>query len=202
MRILPWMLAVIFGIASAALFLKLQGKDLQLAALRSELATAQAAPAGSEQAGDASDTNELERLRKENQEVFKLRNEVAKLQKQKQQLAQELQARANAPAPTFEQASNQEVAVTDLPTEPEDPQTQLQREHANQCLQNMNAIEEAKTMWAVANNKQAGEAVTLADITTALPNNTMPICPDGGTYTLNQVGVPVSCSISGHSLLP
>ena len=201
MKILPWMLVVVFGVGAAAMFFKLQGKDVQIATLRSQLETAQASPAAAE-SGDNSDTNELERLRKENQEVFKLRNEVAKLQKQKQQLAQELQARANAPAPTFEQASNQEVAVTDLPTEPEDPQTQLQREHANQCLQNMNAIEEAKTMWAVANNKQAGEAVTLADITTALPNNTMPICPDGGTYTLNQVGVPVTCSISGHSLLP
>ena len=202
MKILPWLLVVVFGVSAAAMFFKLQGRDVELATLRSQLATAQASPVSADQQGDPNDINEIERLRKENQEVFKLRNEVAKLQKQKQQLAQELQARANAPAPTFEQTSNQEVAVTDLPTEPEDPQTQLQREHANQCLQNMNAIEEAKTMWAVANNKQAGEAVTLADITTALPNNTLPICPDGGTYTLNQVGVPVTCSISGHSLLP
>jgi hypothetical protein len=84
----------------------------------------------------------------------------------------------------------------------EDPQTKMQREQAAQCVKNMQAIEEAKTMWAVANNKQAGEGVTLQDITSALPNGTLPFCPSGGNYNLNQVGVPVSCTIPSHSLLP
>ena len=57
-------------------------------------------------------------------------------------------------------------------------------------------------MWAVANNKQAGDKMTVADITTALPNSSMPLCPAGGVYTLHEVGIPATCSIEAHSLLP
>lgn len=192
-RILPWILAVAFAVTSFMLFSSNQKKDAELSripALQQQIVKTEAEL---DQAKKTYvDQNELERLRKESQEVYKLRGEIAMLKKK-------LAAQPQAVAQTGYQ--EQPPAPTDVQPEspPEDPLTKQQRE---QCIQNLKVIEEAKTMWAVANNKQAGEKATVADITTALPNNAMPLCPAGGVYNLEVVGIPASCNIPGHSLLP
>jgi hypothetical protein len=44
-----------------------------------------------------------------------------------------------------------------------------------------------------------GETVTMEDLAPFFPNG-IPVCPDGGHYSVNRVGSPPSCSISGHSI--
>jgi hypothetical protein len=201
MRALPWFLTVVLGGLCVFLFLQNQKQEISMTELRSQLDGLQSDHADLEARLGQADPNELERLRKETDEVYKLRSEVAKLQKLNNELKNELQTkRVHAEVPDFQQTQNVDPTLEEAV--PEDPQTKLQREYASQCMQNMSVIEEAKTMWAVANNKEAGNGVTVQDITTALPNGAMPLCPSGGTYNLEQVGVPVSCSIPGHSLLP
>lgn len=192
MKTLPWILTLAFAIATLVQFFNGQSREIQLAKLRADVQELERERADREGAGNLRvDANEVERLRKEREEVYKLRNQVAQLRKQ-------LSERAVQPVVN---EIEQPPLPTDLPAElpAEDPMTRQQRE---QCIYNLQVIEEAKTMWAVANNKQAGEKATLADITTALPNNSMPLCPAGGVYNLNEVGIPVSCSVATHSLLP
>lgn len=202
--IFPWMLAVIFAALAGVLFSSSQKRDLELATLRAqvqELETARLDASNTSTGRTEIDQNELERLRKESDEVYKLRNQVGQLQKR----VAEMEANPVPPPVDVTQYQPPQPPVED-PTAttpeapPEDPVTKQQRE---QCVENMKVIEEAKTMWAVANNKQAGERMTIQDITTALPNNgAMPLCPSGGVYSLNEVGIPVSCSLPDHSLLP
>ena len=61
-------------------------------------------------------------------------------------------------------------------------------------------IDAAKQQWALANQKPAGALFTPADIAPYLPNKTVPACPAGGVYTLNQVGLAPICNVSGHTL--
>lgn len=199
MKIIPWLLVVFLGATTAMLFSNAQKRDLDIATLRAQVEQFDALRAELDDARKTQvNQNELERLRKESDEVYKLRNQVAQLQKKLKEIPP-------PPAPEIVYQQFQEPPPPPPPTEPvpetptEDPVTRQQRE---QCLHNMNVIEEAKTMWAVANNKQAGERMTVIDITTALPNSSMPLCPSGGVYNLNEVGIPVSCSISSHSLVP
>jgi hypothetical protein len=199
MKILPWFLTIVFAATTFLFYAKTQETAAEMAKLRAAVEQVQASHEDAGAYAGNVDQNELERLRKENEEVYRLRNEVTKLQKEKQTLTQQLQvARANAAM--ADQTAQNDPVVQEEP--PADPQTELQRQQAEKCIHNLEAIEEAKTMWAVAHNKNAGENVTLTDITSALPNNTMPLCPAGGVYNLNQVGIPCSCSIPGHSLLP
>jgi hypothetical protein len=52
----------------------------------------------------------------------------------------------------------------------------------------------------MAANVPDGTHVTAKDITPFLEDNAMPVCPKGGTYTINPLGTEPSCSIQGHEL--
>jgi hypothetical protein len=196
MKFLPWVLTIIFATTTLMQFSRNQKMDSELSrlpALQTELDNMRAEI--EEARKTHVDQNELERLRKEGEEVYKLRNQIGLLKKQLAQRPPPMGEIARADS----QPQPPDPTAVEPETPQEDPVTKQQRE---QCIQNMKVIEEAKTMWAVANNKNAGDKATIADITTALPNNSMPLCPAGGVYNLNEVGIPVSCSIPAHSLLP
>jgi hypothetical protein len=46
--------------------------------------------------------------------------------------------------------------------------------------------------------KKDGDVPAKEDLKPYLPK--WPVCPQGGTYTINAVGKPPECSISGHAL--
>ena len=68
------------------------------------------------------------------------------------------------------------------------------------CINNLKQIDGAKQQWALENRKTETDVPTEADILKYLPAK--PVCPSGGTYTINAVGTPAACSVPEHSLLP
>jgi hypothetical protein len=72
--------------------------------------------------------------------------------------------------------------------------------HRNACINNLRQIDGAKEQWALEHNKKKGAAVTEADIAEYIKGNRLPVCPQGGHYTLGKTGEIPTCSIPGHSL--
>jgi general secretion pathway protein G len=69
------------------------------------------------------------------------------------------------------------------------------------CINNLRRIEGAKEVWALQNNKGTNSTPTMQDLTPFLKGNVATLrCPAGGTYAINSVGVPPSCTIPSHDL--
>ncbi|HMS55088.1 MAG TPA: prepilin-type N-terminal cleavage/methylation domain-containing protein [Fimbriimonadaceae bacterium] len=67
----------------------------------------------------------------------------------------------------------------------------------NTCVANQIEINNAKEIWAMDNRIAAGAGVNQADICPEYIKN-WPVCPNGGFYTIHNVGVPSTCSIPSH----
>ncbi len=70
----------------------------------------------------------------------------------------------------------------------------------NSCINNLRQIEAAKEQWALAEKKATGDTVVESEIVQYIKGNKLPVCPQGGTYTLNAVGTDCECNIPGHQL--
>ena len=71
----------------------------------------------------------------------------------------------------------------------------------NACIFQLKSIESAKEIWALENKKQPGAVPTDADLFGMDKQvSVKPVCPAGGTYSLNAVGQKATCSIPGHKL--
>jgi hypothetical protein len=142
------------------------------------------------------------RLRSDSQELPRLRAEVAQLQATNQDLALQLETlRTNALqqqeqlqqlAAQAEQQEQQTEAAAPQAATPADAQR-------NECINNLREIDAAKSEWALENKKGAYAIPTEQDLLPYLPSG-FPVCPSGGTYTINAVGVPPTCSVPGHVL--
>ena len=81
---------------------------------------------------------------------------------------------------------------------------------AHSCIYILTQIDGAKQQWALEQNKTSSDKPTWDDIRPYLPEwlrsgtNQIPVCPQGGKYTLDRVGDRPTCSIGGvdHSLPP
>ncbi len=76
---------------------------------------------------------------------------------------------------------------------------------SNACVNNLRIIDAAKQQWALERGKTVRDIPTWDDVRPYLGrswSNTIPVCPEGGTYTLGRVGIPPACSIGGpeHSI--
>ena len=71
---------------------------------------------------------------------------------------------------------------------------------SNACINNLRMLEAAKEQWALENKKAQGDAVLAPGILKYLGTGRMPICPQGGRYTLNVIGRNARCSMPGHQL--
>jgi hypothetical protein len=76
------------------------------------------------------------------------------------------------------------------------------REKAQQngCIKNLRQIDGAKHQWALEQRKQGQDVPTWEDLKPFLSHPEKLKCTDGGTYTLNSVDEPVTCSKPGHHL--
>lgn len=70
----------------------------------------------------------------------------------------------------------------------------------NACINNLRQIDAAKNEWALEKNKTASDTPTWDDLKPYLSGTVPLTCPAGGSYTLNAVGQPPTCSIPGHAL--
>jgi hypothetical protein len=71
-----------------------------------------------------------------------------------------------------------------------------------ECIHNLRSIDGAKKLWALENKKAAGTKVTEAELRRLQSKqiNTLPVCPQGGSYTLGAIGENPRCSVPGHAL--
>jgi hypothetical protein len=216
--LIPWVCVLGLAAGLGLMYAAGQKKDTELAALREESQQLQKLRAEIEEAktkSDQSQGEELARLRKDHDELLRLRNEVRQLRGDKQQLSGQLQSaqaqaqgaqaqiqalRANpAPPPAAGQppASAEAAAFRaryglQAPT-PEQAQS-------NVCINNLRMIDGAKQQWALERQKAGGALMTAADLTPYMKSNTVPTCPAGGVYTLNPVSVAPICNIPGHAI--
>jgi DNA repair exonuclease SbcCD ATPase subunit len=204
--LLPWL--CLLGALSALGWLYSAGssKDAELAKLRADNEQLQAR-LDETKAGQAQTANEeLVRLRKDNEDLLRLRNEIRQLRDEKQRLGKEVQtaqARAqDAQAQAQEMRQSAAQAAQALSAQ-QQQQAQAVVETARQrmgCINSLRQLDAAKQQWALENNKPAGTPASAADLAPYLPGNALPVCPSGGGYTINPVGQPAVCSIPGHVL--
>ncbi len=155
-----------------------------------------------------SQNSEIARLRSENQDLLRLRNQVRQLNETNQQLAQQLKS---AHLVTQQQqdalqawqadaaAAQQEQRAAALAAQ---QQAQTEVSQRNACINNLRQIDAAKQQWALENNKTDVAIPTELDLLPYLKGGIFPVCPGGGAYTINAVGLPPTCSVSGHVLPP
>ncbi len=163
---------------------ELQETKTQLDALENSSAGAQAA--------------EIVSLRKQNEALTAKANALQKnvehLQAESQQSAQHLTKARDALA--LQQENLQKLQAE------QERQTAAATAAANAsvCIANLRAIEVAKAQWALDKNKDATDVPTTQDLQPYLKDGALPVCPDGGTYSVNSAGAMPTCSVPGHVL--
>jgi hypothetical protein len=70
----------------------------------------------------------------------------------------------------------------------------------NACINNLRQLDGAKQQWALENKKEMTDTPTQSEVAAYLKDGQLPICPAGGTYTINAVGKDPACSVSNHRL--
>jgi len=173
--------------------------QLQVEQLRAELDQGKTS-------GTESQNAEIARLRSENQDLLRLRNEVYQLTETNRQLAQQLKAARTvvqqqqdelqawqADAVAAQQAQRAIAVVAQQ-------QAQTEASRRNACINNLRQIDAAKQQWALENNKTDEAVPAAVDLLPYLKGNVFPVCPSGGSYTINAVGTPPTCSVPGHVL--
>ena len=153
---------------------------------------------------------ELARLRSENQDLLRLRNEVRELTETNQQLVQQLKAAHVILQQQQEQlqgwqsdavAAQQAQRAAALAAQQQaQQQAQIETAQRNACINNLRQIDAAKQQWALVNSKTDEAVPTALDLLPYLKGGVFPVCPGGGTYMINAVGLPPTCSVAGHVL--
>jgi chromosome segregation ATPase len=151
-------------------------------------------------------STENARLRAENQgltqKFAQLQNEINQSRQQNQKLTQQVEAAHNTLQQQQEQlqamqAENQQPATA---TETTAEQSMSPAAQLNTCINNLRQIDAAKQQWALENSKTADAVPSAQDLLPYFSNLVFPVCPSGGAYTINAVGVPPTCSVPGHVL--
>ena len=198
-------------LAGVSLFVAGCGKqDAELAAQRARDLDSLHAELEQVKAEAAARNTEVAKMRKDNEELLRLRNEVSQLRGDKQRLSTQLQtAESQAQAQALRPNTAQPV-----PPGQANPAAQaafnarygLAATNSEQaftavCINNLRLIDGAKQQWALENQKPRGALLTAADLTPYVKSNALPVCPAGGVYTLNPIGLAPICNIPGHALL-
>jgi hypothetical protein len=146
---------------------------------------------------------EGDRLRRESQNltqtITQLKSETNRLQQANRQLAQQLAAVGETAKQQQARLQEWDAASRQARAAVQQSQTQSVIER-NACIANLKLIDAAKLQWALLNNKTEDAIPTAQDLLPYLKDGVFPVCPSGGTYTINAVGQAPTCSIPGHAL--
>jgi DNA repair exonuclease SbcCD ATPase subunit len=195
-----WVLVVAFLAGEIFLFSANRQKDAALVSLRESRQQVGVLQTQLDQLKNSNadlQNAEVSRLRAENQDLPRLRNQVTQLQAANQKLTRQLQATLTAAQQQQEQL--QQIAAENQQARAAAQQADADAER-NTCINNLRQIDAAKNQWALENNKTADAIPVAQDVLPYLKDNVFPVCPSGGTYTINAIGVPPACSIPGHVL--
>jgi regulator of replication initiation timing len=148
-------------------------------------------------------STENARLRAENQglsqKLAQSQTASNQLRGQNQKLAQQLEAAHIAVQQQLQQIQTDSQPPAPAPETPTE-QAPAEMAQMNACINNLRELDAAKQQWALENNKAVGAVPTAQDLLPYLPDGLFPVCPAGGVYSINAVGVPPTCSIPGHVL--
>lgn len=204
--ILPWVIVLGLGAATAAVYTRSAAKDSQISSLRQQVAALEPLQAEVEElrAGAAISQDQVLVPKKDKEELIKLRGEVGGLRDQVKKLEREVAlARNNVDAAKSEtaralqEAQSNALAVASMRTAAQLPRTQPAQ---NNCINNLRQLDGAKQQWALENSKTVESIPQPQEVAVYLPGNAIPACPEGGVYTLNDVGHVPTCSIPAHRL--
>ena len=153
------------------------------------------------QTGSPLQAEQITQLRRDHQELLKLRNEVRELRADKKLLGQQAQIAQS-------QARAAQSQVLSLSTNLQAVQASAQQQallgrrpqEADACLNNLRQLDGAKQQWALENKKAVTDIPTAKDIADYLPDGMIPKCPAGGAYTLKAMDSAPTCSVAGHAL--
>jgi uncharacterized protein YhaN len=196
---------------SALLYPRLRVRDAEIATLRASVQEEKQSAAAQKAAEiEAVQSQEVARLRKDNQELHRLRNEVRQLREATQQSAVKP---AQAPSTATPAAATQALAQlqrqvqqlqaenAQLRAQHQELDTQAQGQvQLNACINNLRQLDGAKQQWALENRQPAEALPEAADLEPYLRDPATFSCPAGGVYTLNAVELPPMCSVPGHAL--
>lgn len=71
----------------------------------------------------------------------------------------------------------------------------------NICIQNLSKFEAIKQTWGMEARRTTGDEPRDDELFGPMGYmRTKPICPSGGDYTINPIGVNALCSYPGHTL--
>jgi hypothetical protein len=201
-----WLLVVIFLASEIFLFSANRQKDAALVSFRTEKQRADDLQAQLDSlinSNAVSQSAELSKLRADNQDLPRLRNQVTQLQAENQKLSQQLNV-------TLTAAQQQQAQLEQVAAENQQARATVQAAAdvvaaaaRNACINHLRQIDAAKNEWALENNKTVGAVPTAQDIAPYIKldaDGNIPGCPSGGTYTIGAVGVNPTCSIPGHVL--
>ncbi|HEY5042869.1 MAG TPA: hypothetical protein VIK53_12795 [Verrucomicrobiae bacterium] len=174
-----------------ALQVNLRDAQVQMHQLGDELDALKTSDSGMQAA-------ELLRLRKQNQI---LTNQLAALQLSNAQLSAASQSNAQHLATARTALQLQQDHLAQLQSE---QQQILDASVAviaqKNCIHNLRLIDDAKQQWAADNDKPGPAVPTVKDLLPYFTDNAFPVCPGGGTYSINRVDEVPTCSIPGHAL--
>ncbi len=199
--VIPWMLVGALLAGGGYLFVTSRQKDADIERLKAENAETAALRAEIEELKKRPDlTAEVARLRKDNEDLLRLRNEVKQLRDQSKQLGNQLQtAQAQRDQIQAQQQQAAQAAADADAARAQQLQKAGEKAQLFQCANNLRQIEAAKAQWATDPKRSGGPTPTAADLAPYLGNK-FPVCPSGGSYTINMPGTPATCSIPGHAL--
>lgn len=215
--ILPWFVAVLALVAAGVFYQRTNAKSVELAKLQAEVQELQTLRAETaELKSQQVPAEELARLRKDNLDLLRLRNEIRQERDDKKQLAQQAQSALSQAQRAQAQAQAAQVQVQSLSTNLQAAQAVSaaqqalaaryglaatpEQQAAALCLNHLRQMDAAKQQWALEYKKTEQATPTAQDITPYLKDSLWPICPSGGKYTLGAVNVVPTCSIASHAL--
>jgi type II secretory pathway pseudopilin PulG len=72
---------------------------------------------------------------------------------------------------------------------------------SNACVSNLRCIDGATEQWALDNGKTTNDYPAWEDVRPYVSRDgRIPVCPQGGKYTLGRLGKPTTCSYRGHTM--
>ena len=202
-RWFAWLCLALMLVAEIFLFQANHAKDAALNSLRDAQQENHQLSAALEELKNSNtglQAAEILRLRKQNEiltnRLAALQNDDDRLRAESQQAAQHLTTARTALQLQQEhlaqlQTENQQIA-----------NAQAEAQQRNACINNLRQIDAAKQQWALEKNKTTAAVPTAQDLLPYFTDGNFPVCPSGGTYTINAVGELPSCSITGHDLPP
>lgn len=66
------------------------------------------------------------------------------------------------------------------------------------CIENLSRLEGFKQQWGAEQKKSEGDIPSITDLEPYFKKPAL--CPAGGTYSLNALGIKCTCSVPGHTL--